>query len=149
MKPAFNQRRVFAQYRDNMNPYKPINGRKYTITHSDTTAELFVFIAENFAENQVTKLRDEVKLAWERNRNDYVLKGFVVIDGKDIKGDSALRNEIFYNEMPIALQAMRQADRFLFEQNTFLDSAHVFIKFISENPRYNKIYDFGCIGNYR
>ena len=52
--------KVFVQYRDKMIPYKPVMGRKYTITHSDTTAQLFVFVSENYAEDQITKMRDEV-----------------------------------------------------------------------------------------
>ncbi|MFA9466682.1 MAG: staygreen family protein [Velocimicrobium sp.] len=48
-------------------------------------------------------------------------------------------------EMPTALQALRQADRFLFEKEPNLDNTYVFIHFISNNPLYNKIYDFGVI----
>ncbi len=42
-----NPQKVFVQYRDIMKPYEPVMERKYTITHSDITAELFVFVAEN------------------------------------------------------------------------------------------------------
>lgn len=52
----FNPGKVFVQYRDQMKPCGPIPGRKYTITHSDATAELFVFVAENYAEDQIRKL---------------------------------------------------------------------------------------------
>lgn len=38
-----------------MKPYKPIMSRKYIITHSDTTAELFVFVAKDYVEDQITK----------------------------------------------------------------------------------------------
>ena len=62
-----NPQKVFVQYRDIMKPYDPVISRKYTITHSDTTAELFVFVAENYAEDQITRMRDEVRVAWEQN----------------------------------------------------------------------------------
>jgi hypothetical protein len=52
-----NPQKVFVQYRDTMKPYEPVMGRKYTITHSDTTAELFVFVAQNYAKDQITKMR--------------------------------------------------------------------------------------------
>ena len=71
--------------------------------------------------------------------------GSVLVDGVN----AFIRNKIFYNEMPTALQALRQADRFLFEKQPSLDNSHVFIKFISSAPYYNKIYDFGVIGNYK
>ena len=141
--------KVFVQYRGIMHPYDPIRGRKYTITHSDITAELFVFVDENYAEDQITRMRDEVKIAWEQDKQGLALIGSVLVDGKDIIGNSFIRNNIFINEMPTALQALRQADRFLFDKEPILDKTPIFIYFISSNPDYNKIYDFGVIGNYK
>jgi hypothetical protein len=144
-----NPQKVFVQYRDAMKPYEPVMGRKYTITHSDTTAELFVFVAKNYAEDQFTRMRDEVKVAWEQKEKGLVLIGSVIVDAKGVKGNAYIRNKIFYNEMPTALQALRQADRFLFDKAPNLDNTPVFIHFISSNPAYDKTYDFGVIGNYK
>lgn len=146
---ALSTQKVFVQYRDSMKPYDPVLGRKYTITHSDITAELFVFIADNYAIDQVTSMHDDVKISWEQNENQLFLIGSVLIDGPDIDGDPAVRNRIFYTEMPTALKAMRQADRFIFEQYPNIDNTPVLIRFLSENPTYNKTYNFGPIGNYR
>ena len=144
-----NPQKVFVQYRDIMKPYEPVVSRKYTITHSDTTAELFVFVAENYAEDQITRMRDEVRVAWEQNEKELALIGSVIVDGKGVRGKAYIRNRIFYNEMPTALQALRQADRFLFDKEPNLDNTPVFIHFISSNPTYDKTYDFGVIGNYK
>ncbi len=144
-----NPQKVFAQYRDIMKPYEPIMSRKYTITHSDTTAELFVFVAENYAEDQITRMRDEVRVAWEQNENGLVLIGSVLVDGEGIIGNAYIRNKIFYNEMPTALQALRQADRFLFDKEPNLDNTPIYIHFISSNPVYNITYNFGVIGIYK
>jgi hypothetical protein len=144
-----NPQKIFVQYRDIMKPYAPVMGRKYTITHSDTTAELFVFVAENYAEDQITRMRDEVRVAWEKNTNGLALIGSVLVDGEGVIGNAYIRNSIFYNEMPTALQALRKADRFLFDNEPNLDNSPIYIYFISSNPAYNKIYDFGVIGNYK
>jgi len=143
-----NPKKVFVQYRDIMKPYEPVMGRKYTITHSDTTAELFVFVSENYAEDQITRMRDEVRLAFEQTKNGLALIGSVIVDEKGVIGNPYIRNKIFYNEMPTALQALRNADRFLFDKEPNLDNTPVFIHFISSNPAYDKTYDFGVIGNY-
>ena len=74
-------KRVFVQYRDNMQPNEPIIHRKYTITHSDTTGELFVFIGNEYAEDQVGELRDEVRLSWEKRNNNYVYATQRNVDG--------------------------------------------------------------------
>jgi hypothetical protein len=144
-----NPQKVFVQYRDIMKPYEPIMGRKYTITHSDTTAELFVFVSEKYAEDQITDMRDEVRISWEQGIKGLALVGSVIVDGIGVIGNPSIRNKIFYNEMPTALQALRQADRFLYDNEPDLDNTPVFIYFISSNPTYNKIYDFGVIGSYK
>lgn len=141
--------KVFVQYRDRMNPYEPVKDRKYTITHSDITAELFVFVAKYYAEDQVTEMRDEVRIAWEQYTNGLALLGTVIVDGNGVVGNAYIRNKIFYNEMPTALQALRQADRFLFEKEPNLDNTPVFIHFSSSNPLYDKTYKFGVIGSYK
>ena len=144
-----NPQKVFVQYRDIMKPYEPVMRRKYTITHSDTTAQLFVFVAENYAEDQITRMQDEVRVGWEKNEKGFALIGSVIVDGKGVSVNTYIRNRIFYNEMPTALQALRQADRFLFDKEPNLDNTPVFIHFISSNPAYDKTYDFGVIGNYK
>ncbi|KXL52136.1 staygreen protein [Anaerotignum neopropionicum] len=144
-----NPKKVFVQYRDDMRPYEPVMKRRYTITHSDITAELFVFIAEKYADDQITKMRDEVRVAWEESEKGLVLIGSVIVDGIDIKGISSIRNKIFYNEMPTALQALRQGDRFLFMNKPVFDETPVYIHFISNNPKFDKMYNFGKIGDYK
>lgn len=141
--------KVFVQYRDIMRPYGPVMNRKYTITHSDTTAELFVFVAKNYAEDQITSLRDEVKVAWEQYEKGFALIGSVIVDGNGVIGNAYARNNIFYNEMPTALQALRKADRFLFEKEPNLDNTPVFIHYISSEPEFYKVYDYGMIGLYK
>lgn len=144
-----NPQKVFVQYRDIMRPYGPIVNRKYTITHSDTTAELFVFVANNYAEDQITSLRDEVKVAWEQHEKGVALIGSVIVDGNGVIGNAYARNNIFYNKMPTALQALRKADRFLFEKEPNLDNTPVFIHYISSEPELYKVYDYGMIGLYK
>jgi hypothetical protein len=144
-----NSQKVFVQYRDRMRPYGPVMNRKYTITHSDTTAELFVFVAKDYAEDQITSLRDEVKVAWEQYEKGLALIGSVIVDGNGVIGNANARNNIFYNEMPTALQALRQADRFLFNNEPNLDNTPVFIHYISSDPEFDKVYDYGMIGLYK
>lgn len=144
-----NPQKIFVQYRDIINPDYPIINRKYTITHSDTTGDLFVFVSEDYAEDQITKMRDEVRISWSVCKGILALTGSVIVDNKNIQGNADIRNKIFYNEMPTALQALRKGDRFLFNKYPNLDRAQVFIYFISNNPEYDKIYDFGVIGTYK
>lgn len=141
--------KIFVQYRNAMQPYEPVAGRKYTITHSDITADLFVFIADTYAEDQVTDMQDEVRVKWAQNDKGLFLIGSVIVDAPGVSGNPDIRYLIFYREMPTALQALRQADRFLFEQYPVLDNTPVYIRFLSDHSEYNNTYDFGAIGNYK
>ena len=141
--------KVFVQYRGSISPNDPVLTRKYTITHSDITAELFVFIADTFAYDQVTNMHDDVKIAWEQTQGGLMLIGSVLIDGAGVLGDPEIRNKIFYSEMPTALKALRQADRFLFLKYPILDNVPVVIYHISNSPTYNKRYNWGPIGSYQ
>lgn len=92
---------------------------------------------------------DEVRVAWEQKDNILNLIGSVIVDSIAVKGNAKIRNRIFNNEMPTALQALCQGDRFLFNKDTRLDDTLVFIHFISENPTFDKIYNFEAIGYYK
>jgi len=144
----FNPFKVFVQYRENISPIQPVLGRKYTITHSDRSGDLFVTIADEYAKDRIGPMRDEVLIEWKRRKREYVLEGSALVDINQSEVNSKIRNEIFLREMPLILKSLRYADRFLFETYPILDSSTVFINFDSNNPEFNKNYNFGAIGNY-
>ncbi|MDO5521097.1 MAG: staygreen family protein [bacterium] len=141
--------KIFTEFRDNVSPVGPIRGRKYTVTHSDDTAELFVTIGTQFAEDMIGALRDEVRLEYVWNNNNKLqLRGTALVDGENVSGNSKMRNEIFLREMPTALQAVRYGDRKLFERFRELDNIPIYIWMQSENEEFNKLYDFGTMKDY-
>lgn len=144
-----NTDKVFTEMRDGVTATYPISGRKYTMTHSDETADLFVTIGVNFAEDKVKRLRDEVRLQFIIIDQTPTLYGEVVIDGIGVPGNPPVREALFKNEMPTALQAIRYADRALFDMYPELDQTPVYIHFLSANPDHNKLYDYGIIGKYQ
>ncbi|MDO5293447.1 MAG: staygreen family protein [bacterium] len=140
--------RVFTEFRNNVSPVNPVRGRKYTVTHSDDTGELFVTVGTEYADDMIGPLRDEVLLEYVVVDNKLQLRGTVLVDGENISGNSKMRNEIFLREMPTALQAVRYGDRRLFERFRELDNIPVYIWLKSENDEFNKLYDFGTMKDY-
>ena len=124
--------KVHAELRDRVSPISPILDRKYTVTHSDETADLFVTIGRHYADDKIGPTRGEVLIA-----------------GDEITGNAKMRSEIFEREMPIALQAIRYADWRLFQAKPDLDELPILIWFRSSEPEYNKLYDFGTMSEYR
>ena len=141
-------KKVFTELRNGATNTFPISGRKYTMTHSDKTGDLFVTIGTGFAEDKIDKLRDEVRLQYIIVDRMPILYGEVVVDGMGIPGNPPVREAIFKREMPVALQAIRYADDALFTTYPELDNTPVYIQFISSNPDRNKLYDYGNIGDY-
>lgn len=141
--------KVHTEMRDRVTPVSPIMGRKYTVTHSDETAELFVTIGRHYADDKIGPTRDEVLLTYENTETGMVLMGEVLIDDEEVNGNSKIRNEIFQREMSLALQAIRYGDRKLFQTKLELDELPILIWFRSSNPEYNKLYDFGTMSLYR
>lgn len=141
--------KVITEMRDYVTPHEPIMGRRYTMTHSDETADLYVTIGKGYAEDQVEEIRDEVRMQFEDTENGLILMGEVLIDGDGVEGRKEIRNDIFAREMDIALQAIRYADQKLFQCMPELDEIPVLIWFRSMDPEYNKLYDYGTMSEYR
>ncbi len=143
------RRQVFIEFREPVTALMPLADRKYTMTHSDETGDLFVVIGTDYAEDKVGPLRDEVRLEWTVIKDMPILYGEVLIDGDGISiGSAQVRDSIFKREMPLALQAIYHADQQLFGANPEFKETPVFVHFTSTQANYNKLYNFGTIGEY-
>ncbi len=145
---TFDSSRVNVQFRNGVTATRPVVGRKYTLTHSDETGELFVTIGTKYAEDKVGAMRDEVRLGLVNKDNDLHLFGMVLISGEGIDRGAKKRTEIFLKEMPLALQAIRYADSKLYKRWPRLDKVPIRIWFKSNEEEYNKLYEFGTMSDY-
>ena len=145
----FNTNKVNTEYRDNVTYESPIKDRKYTVTHSDTTGELFVTIGLEYATDKINSMRDEVLIELIKIGTNTFFYGEVLVTGDGIKGNAKTRNDIFIKEMPTALKAIRYGDRDFFEEYPELDDKHIYIQFKSINPKYDKLRGFGTMKMYK
>lgn len=102
----FNPNKLWINYRlSNLNQIQP---RRYTLTHSDETGELFLVIGSDFAYEKFTTMRDEVAAEWMTNSSgQYYFYVYIRVDGIDGTKSSTKRNEIFMKELPLALSAIQ------------------------------------------
>jgi hypothetical protein len=128
--------------------------RRYTLTHSDRTGELFLSIGNEYNKKQISGLytrlmRDEV-LAELTGREDspefYV---YCHISGGPVLGTAKWRYNIFQSELQLVLEAFRYGDRILFEQLTTLDDVNIMVRFKSTKSRYDKTENWGVFGDFR
>ena len=128
--------------------------RRYTLTHSDITGELFLSIGNQYATKQISKLytrlmRDEVLAEFASEEDSLVFRAYCHVSGGFVFGTAKWRYNIFHSELPLVLEAIRYGDRVLFEGNPKLDNAPVLIHFQSTNSRFDKVENWGTMADYR
>jgi hypothetical protein len=128
--------------------------RYYTLTHSDTTGDLFLSIVLCYDTKQTSKLytrlmRDEVLAELTKDSNQFVLKVHCHVSGGLVFGRAKWRYDIFCSELSLALEAIRYGDKTFFEQNPQLDKTPVKVHFKSSSNKYNKTENWGTIADYK
>lgn len=140
--------KLFVEFRPGVMLTEPVIGRKYTLTHSDVTANLFLTISLEYAIDKITSMREDVLGEWRIHNGQCYLFVYVYVGGQNESSALAVRNAIFRRELPLALEAIRFGDRALFSAHPALDYAPLWIHFDSTDPSYNKIEKWGTPANY-
>ena len=128
--------------------------RRYTLTHSDITGELFLTIGSEYDTTQVSGvytrlMRDEVLAELCGEGDNPVFRVYCHVSGGFVVGTARWRYNIFRSELPLVLEAIRYGDRSVFEQEPKLDSVPVFIHLNSKDSRFNKVEEWGTMFEYR
>ena len=126
----------------------PITPRRYTLTHSDATGELFLTIGPDYDRQQISGwytrlLRDEVLAEWREEEDGPALHVHCHVSGGLVVGSAGWRDAIFQRELPLVLEAFRFGDQQLFETQPELDQAPIWVHFHATQPRYNRVESWG------
>ena len=128
----------------------PIMGRKYTLTHSDTTGTLFldIGITHNlYAIDQ--ELRDEVLGKLELIEEKlYILYLYVFIGDYDFN-TSLKRYNIFKSHLSMSIEAIVYGDSYIFDIYPDLINSPIYVKFDSIYPQFNNYEFYGYIKDFR
>jgi hypothetical protein len=133
---------------------EPVTPRRYTLTHSDATGDLFLTIDRDYDTAQFagwyTRLmRDEVLAEWRDEKEGVVLHVYCHVSGGLVLGTARWRYAILQRELPLVLEALRYGDRSLFAAHPDLDRAPVAIHFRSHRRRYRRTERWGTPADYR
>ncbi|WP_017415257.1 staygreen family protein [Clostridium tunisiense] len=143
-----NPEKLLVEFTQGVTETEPIIPRRYTLTHSDSTAELFLTVGENFAFNKINSIRDEVLGEWIKKGPSYYYHAYLLVDGESVITNVAIRDAIFRRELPLALQAIRYGDQKFFNAHRELDSVPIIVFFQSSLPKYNKVENWGTFSDY-
>jgi hypothetical protein len=128
--------------------------RRYTLTHSDTTGELYLTVGRDYDRDQISGwytrlMRDEVLAEWVEEDEGPALHLYCHVSGGLVFGGAAWRDAIFRRELPLVLEALRHGDRRLYQAEAALDRAPVRVHFRARQRRYRRTEDWGQPGDYR
>ncbi|KAF5042923.1 Staygreen protein [anaerobic digester metagenome] len=145
-----NPEKPNVEFRQGVTTEEPIINRRYTLTHSDITAELFLTIGLEYAYDKINMMmRDEVLGEWRDNNGRTYLYIYVYVNGQFGSIAAEIRNMIFRRELPLALEAIRYGDREFFEAHPELDDAAIWVHFDSTTPQYDKFEYWGTPKDYK
>ena len=133
----FYPEKLSVEFKDGVTVTKPVIPRRYTLTHSDITGDLFLTIGIHYAWDKINPMRDEVLGEWKQNGSSLYYCVYLHIDqGQYNQNAAAKRFEIFRRELPLALTAIRYGDRFFFNAYPHLDEAPIIVSFMSAYPQF-------------
>jgi hypothetical protein len=144
--------KLHVRFEDGTSPSGPAHPRVYTLTHSDTTGDLFLSIGADVNRGQISGwytrfMRDEVIARWEAE-GSAVLHVECHLSGGFVLGGASWREAIFRRHLPMVLTALRYGDRLLFERHPELDEASVVVHFNAKQPRHNRAETWGKMREY-
>ena len=120
--PDFNPEKLHVVYKDSVDVKKLILPRKYTLTHSDSTGDLFLTIGSEYDYDQISSfytrfMRDEVLAEWQEKDNYYELHFYLHVSGIFFFGWAGLRDRIFRHHLSLVYQVIKYGDKNLFGSN--------------------------------
>ena len=146
--------KLYVTYLTGTNTEDLVLPRRYTLTHSDRTGELFLSIGSHYNKKQISGLytrlmRDEVLAEFTDDINKLLFKVYCHVSGGLVIGPAKWRYNIFQSELPLVLEAIRYGDRTIFEKNPTLEKTPVLIHFQSAKKMFNKSENWGAMADYR
>jgi hypothetical protein len=127
--------------------------RRYTLTHSDKTGDLYLTIGSDFNHNQTSGLytrfmRDEVLAEWKTQQGAFALLVNCHVCGGLVFGTASMRESIFRRELPLVLEAIAFGDRELLLRKPELCQSEIIIRFQRSKPEECTIESWGHVGDF-
>lgn len=144
--------KLHVTFASGTSPQGPVVPRAYTLTHSDSTGDLFLTVGADYDRRQIRGwytrlLRDEVLAEWKTEGTPR-LEVHCHVSGGLVVGSARWRLDIFRSHLPMVIEAFRYGDRDLFLAHPNLDAAAVMVHFHSKRARYDVSEEWGRLRDY-
>ena len=148
-----NIQKLHLKFSEDITPEGPVTPRAYTLTHSDSTGEMYLTIGPRHDNQQISGwytrlMRDEVVAEWQ-SEEESELHVHCHVSGGLVFGFAGWRDSILRRHLPLVLETFRYGDRALFEAFPELNLAPISVHFHATQERFDRIEDWGKPGDYR
>jgi len=126
--------------------------RKYTLTHSDVTGDLFLTIDKDYDQEAIsglyTKLmRDEVLGEWA-DQDEITLHIHLHVSGGLVLGPAKWRESIFMEHLPLVLEAICYGDRDFLQGREDCLQAPILVHFHAKQANLDHVAHWGIVKVY-
>ena len=147
-----NPHKLHVEYMRNVLQDGPCTKRAYTLTHSDSTGELFLTIGSGYNWRQISGwytrfMRDEVIAEWHFDVEPS-LHVHCHFSGGFVFGRPGWSKSIFIQHTPMVLEAFRYGDQKFITAHPELDEALVWVHFHTRRARHNQVESWGRMEKY-
>ena len=148
-----NPEKLHVNFIGGANADGPITPRAYTLTHSDSTGDLFLSIGLHNNLPQISGLytrlmRDEVLAEWEANEQN-ILHVHCHVSGGLVFGSAKWRYSIFRYHLRMVLEAFWYGDKRLIEIYPQMAKAPIIVHFHAMEKKLNKSEAWGVFDDYK
>jgi hypothetical protein len=148
-----NPQKLHVTFRGGISANELSLPRRYILTHSDLSGDLFLTIGSDYDQKQISGfytrlMRDEVLAELKRDALDLALHVYCHVSGGSVFGGTRLRYEILHHHMRMVLEAFHYGDRELVTAHPELDQANVWVHFNSNHKRYDLVENWGLVQTY-
>jgi hypothetical protein len=146
--------KLFVKFGFGATAKEPVTPRRYTLTHSDSTGELYLSVGADYDRKALSGLytrfmRDEVLAEWCEDEKGFSIHVYCHVSGGLVFGRAGWRSSIFRRELPLVLEAIRYGDTEFFNANPELDDAPVIVHFQSTKDKFNTVEEWGSLRDYQ
>jgi hypothetical protein len=151
---TFDASKLHVTFAGSARPGGPLTPRRYTLTHSDRTGDLYLTIGSDYDRRalralQVRLMRDEVLGEWVvADRGPRLELRMMAQGGIPLFGTGAVRRGIFARYRPLVLAALRRGDGGLAAAHPEMDDAPVLAHFTWRDGRVDA-EPWGAWGDWR
>jgi hypothetical protein len=149
-----NPKALHVNYLDESISQGPIHPRRYTLTHSDQTGDMFLTIGPEYDQAAISGwytrlMRDEVLAEFLVGDEGPELHVYCHVSGGLVIGSARWRYRVFNYHLSDVLQALRYGDAGFIQANPSFDLSPITIHFQSTRRKYNRTEDWGLVRDYK